>query len=265
MRNQFTVFALSLLIFAAVAFSALAQKDKENKGKGQQKEQTKDKGQQGRDKDNRGNKQDDVRGNDKADKDKGNRPDKPGRGNDGKDDRGNGNDNKDKDNRGRDGKDIKVVNFAWTPENFRDRDKIRRGQEKVTICHKPNRNGEPGVTITVSSSALNAHMNHGDVMGQCPDVTDDRFSDGYLDRRSDYYNVLVNGQEQVIYSRSILDYALERLTGARSQLVTMQNNNTSPAELERKRLLVVELEDNVSLLRTLLGVTANLVANKLMD
>jgi hypothetical protein len=47
------------------------------------------------------------------------------------------------------------------------------------------------------------------------------------------------------------------------QLTTLQNNNTPAAEVERKQATVVELEQNVSLLETLIGVTANIVANKL--
>lgn len=35
--------------------------------------------------------------------------------------------------------------------------------ERITICHK-------GRTITISSSALNAHLNHGDVEGACEDA-----------------------------------------------------------------------------------------------
>jgi hypothetical protein len=38
-----------------------------------------------------------------------------------------------------------------------------KGKEKVTICHK-------GHTLTVSKSALSAHLKHGDTLGPC-DVT----------------------------------------------------------------------------------------------
>jgi hypothetical protein len=38
---------------------------------------------------------------------------------------------------------------------------------KVTICHKPD--GKNPHTITVAQSALQAHLDHGDTLGACPD------------------------------------------------------------------------------------------------
>jgi hypothetical protein len=40
------------------------------------------------------------------------------------------------------------------------------GEEKVLICHKPDKNG--GHTLSVSSSAVPAHLAHGDKLGSCP-------------------------------------------------------------------------------------------------
>jgi hypothetical protein len=52
-------------------------------------------------------------------------------------------------------------------EDFEDGDgKLGDKPERVTICHK-------GRTITISSSALNAHLNHGDVEGACEDADSD--------------------------------------------------------------------------------------------
>ena len=68
----------------------------------------------------------------------------------------------------------------------------------------------------------------------------------------------------MIYSRSILDYALLRLADARLQLVTLENNKVAPVEIERKKLVVVELEQNATLLQTLIGIAANLVVDKLL-
>ena len=39
--------------------------------------------------------------------------------------------------------------------------------EKVLVCHKPN-NKKGGHTLSISSSAVPAHLSHGDTMGPCP-------------------------------------------------------------------------------------------------
>jgi hypothetical protein len=38
--------------------------------------------------------------------------------------------------------------------------------EKVLICHKPNKKG--GHTLSISASAVSAHLGHGDKLGACP-------------------------------------------------------------------------------------------------
>ena len=264
MKNYLTSIVIIVLVISLIAFSAFNPQQEQGKGN-QKKEQQQNKGNKGQDKGNQG------QGN--KDQDKGNQgknDDKPGlsknTGNnkndkvDNRDDRGQGNnENKNKD----------VVfnrNFKWDRETFKDRDKIKK-QDKVTICHKFNRANEQPVTIRISSSAVDAHMNHGDVMGDCPDVVNDRngFSEGFWKIRNRYYNSLYENQDQVYYSRSILDYALERLGFARQQLVVDRNSGLPVAVLERRQATVVELEQNVSLLETLLGVAATLVANKLAD
>jgi arginine repressor len=106
-------------------------------------------------------------------------------------------------------------------------------------------------------------MGHGDVMGDCPAIQGGRFSDIFQRNRTDYYNTLYYSQDQVSYSRSILDYALSRLTNSRQQLVYMQNNNYPVADIQRREATVVDLEQNVSVLETVLGVAATLIANKL--
>ncbi len=262
MKQHFSILTIAVLIFGAVIISSF-QNGKENKGKGN-KEQA-DKQNKGKDKGNNDGDKDNGRGNDKNDsKDKSNN----GKGNDNgnyKDkDNGRGNDDKDKDN-GNNGKYKMKDGFKWDDETFRDRGKFVKNNEKVTICHKAGNKNEPSVTIRVSENALQAHMNHGDVMGECTEVNNGTFSDIFIKRRTDYYNTLQDSYEQVNYSRSILDYALERLTGARTQLVSLERNNASASDIERKRLLVVDLEDNVSLLQRLVGITANLVADRLMN
>lgn len=42
---------------------------------------------------------------------------------------------------------------------------------KVTICHRTGSKKKPGNTITVSSSAVAAHLRHGDRLGPCTATT----------------------------------------------------------------------------------------------
>ncbi len=254
MKQQISYLAFALVIFAAVAITSFAQGKKEGKGNGKEQHGNNGKG------------NDNKPGNSGKDHGKGNDHKNNGNNN------GNGNDKDHGNGRGNnkhEDEDISPGNsrnkmkdgYRWDNETFADRKKIRNNMNKVTLCHKFKNGNETGVTISVAEPALKAHLNHGDVMGECPAVTGN-YSDVFIRRRTDYYNVLESGQEQVLYSRSILDYALERLTGARSQLLTLQNTNAPPADIEQKRVLIIDLEQNVSLLQTLLGVTANLLANK---
>ncbi len=228
--KKLTIFGFSFLLVAAVAFTAFDQKEKnKNPGKEQQQDQGK-----GKEKD--------------KDKDK----DNQGK-NDEKEDNGKNDANTKKGNQG------KI--YDWNRENFKDRQKVMN-QEKVTLCHKFNSGNQP-VTIRVSSNAIQAHMSHGDIMGACPAGSDKRYSDDYLLRRNDYYTYLQESQEQVYYSQSILDYAWARLNDARLQLTVYQNSNMPRAEIDRRQVIIVELEQNVGVLETLINAAANLLINKL--
>jgi len=151
--------------------------------------------------------------------------------------------------------------YGWTRENFKDRSQVRN-KGKVTICHKFRSNDEP-VNITVSENALKAHLGHGDVTGACPAVNNAVFSDIFRKRRTSYYNDVYYGQDQYNYSSSILDYALMRLTNSRSELNLMRINNAPLADIERRQASVVQLEENVSVLETLLGAAGQLLADRL--
>jgi len=152
--------------------------------------------------------------------------------------------------------------YNWNQETFKERNKIKN-KDKITLCHRFKGDGELGVILKVSSHALQGHLNHGDVRGECPASTTTRYSDGFLGKRTDYYNKVQNTQEQVVYSKSVLAYALERLSNSRQQLAVMQRNNTPLQAIEQKKATVVELEQNVSLLETLIDVAVNGLANKL--
>jgi len=43
--------------------------------------------------------------------------------------------------------------------------------QQVTICHRPPENPQNAQTITVSQSAVPAHLAHGDTLGPCPPPT----------------------------------------------------------------------------------------------
>ena len=258
MKKQLTVLSISILLITGTAFKALAQKkEKKNNNKEHQHDHgNPGKGNKAKSKDNGGhsNKIEHKESNGKNDtktfKVRNNK-----NGNKGK---------KDEINITRNIVTQSKNGYSWNNGNFKNRKEIKN-KEKVTICHKFNNGDEPAVTIRVSSNALKAHMAHGDVVGGCPAVTTGRFSDIFLKKRNTYYSELQDNQEQVLYSRSILDYALIKLTNSRLQLVTLQSNNVPQVEIDRKQATVVELEQNVSLLQTLIGVAVNLAVNKIQQ
>ena len=252
MKKSITLLGFSVLIVTAMAITpANAQQDKNSNKKEQaQKQQKKQDKPDKADKVNQGKKEEqDDQGKSDHKNNQGKKDEKDNNGN---------NDNKSV------GNNDKNDGFKWDRSNFKNREKIKnKAKEKVTLCHKFNSNDEPAVTIKVSSHALKAHLNHGDIQGDCPTVANKSFSDNFLRKRTDYFNTIQTNHEQVSYSRSVLDYAVARLTSSRQQLATMQRNNMPVADIERKQAKVVELEQNVSLLETLISAAANLVVNKL--
>ena len=255
MKKQLKRLGFSLLILSAIAYTAFTPQEKE---KSNQKKQEQDRGRK-EERNNQG--KNDIKNN-KENKDR------QDNNNNGHNDDYDQNNKEERDNKGKNednrnyGNNDRDNSYKWDRETFKDRNKIRN-KDKVTICHKFNRNNEQAVTISVSSNALKAHMNHGDVMGNCPAVTDNRNSDIFRRKRNDYYDNLQQSQEQVVYSQSILDYALSRLANSRTQLATYQNNNMPLVDIQRKQATVLELEQNVSLLETLIGAAVNVLVNKL--
>ena len=259
MKKYITQLGIALLLITAITITAAQPgkngKKEQQKGQSDNKGNKRDKGQNKNDNNGRSDDDNNGRSDDKAFQ-----KDNRGKGNNngtGNNDRGNSGKN---DIKGRGNHDMSD-GWKWDDVSFRDRKKFRK-QDKITICHKFKSN-EPAVAIRVSANAVKAHMGHGDVMGECPPVAKHTFSEKYLRNRTDYYNRVQNHYEQVSYSQSILDYALSRLTGSRQQLLLLQSSNAPVADIQQKQATVVELEQNVSLLQTLLGVAANLVVNKL--
>lgn len=276
MKKRITIFSLAFLLVTAIGVSAFQQ----DKGKGNQKEQKQDKGKdqnkgnQGKDnakndnpgKSDQGNKGNDYRAN-KDNQGRGN-SDNAGKGND---NRGNGNNDNDNGPGNSDRAKIKMSKndkgrpiYVFDQETFRNRDEYFGKNKKVTICHKFN-GDEPPVNINVSVNAQEAHLNHGDILGECPAINNGVFSDIFLDRRNEYYNILQRNYEQQVYSRSILDYALDRLGIYRTELATLQSSGAPASVVQSRQVAIVDLEQNVSLLERVLGVAATLAVNELVD
>jgi hypothetical protein len=265
MKKQLAICCISICMITGATFTTYAQKDKKNDHKEQKGKENKQHN-PGEKNDAKGPKSK-VVGNNGKNGNAGNGQDNKNW-NKGKDK--NNNDNQATHNANKNKHELAGSNnnkhntnnvYYWTNETFKDRNKVKN-QGKVSICHK-FRSGEPAVNIRVSTNAVQAHLNHGDVTGDCPAVSNTSFSNLLLKRRTDYYNTVQNTQEQVSYSRSILDYALMRLTDSRVQLATYKANNLPQVEIERKQAAVVTLEENVTLLEVLVGAAANILIDKL--
>ncbi len=261
MKRKMTIYSSLFLLAVACVLSASTFQEKGNKnGKGQKGKNDKDQSKHG----NPG--KDKAQGNDHAAKNAENARGKNSQGKPDKEDKVKMNGKPSQEVRKNDRRyasEYGMLGYNWSRENFKDRKSFRK-QDKVTICHKFVNGSESPVSIRVSANAAKAHLNHGDVMGDCPALNDSRYSDRYWRNRSDYYNNVQYNQEQVLYSSSILDYALQRLAGSRSQLAIMQSNNTPLADIQRKQQVVNGLEENVSVLEQLIGLATNVVVNKLM-
>lgn len=118
-----------------------------------------------------------------------------------------------------------------------------RGNKKVSICHKPNGNDFP-VMINVSENAVNAHLNHGDYLGDCKDYDRSRYSDDYWNSRDIYYNQYAQTTETLSFGEQLLAVAIDRLTNARTQMVPMRST-LQEDELRRKEAAIINLQNDV--------------------
>ncbi|QBA63563.1 gliding motility-associated C-terminal domain-containing protein [Muriicola soli] len=94
--------------------------------------------------------------------------------------------------------------------NYNSKESRYKGKDKVTLCHKedksPNNPRNGYHEITVAPSAVQAHLDHGDTLGPCPEIPDacgldpvDTDGDGisdYLDIDSDNDGILDNVEAQ---------------------------------------------------------------------
>lgn len=145
------------------------------------------------------------------------------------------------------------VELDWGLNDFSNR-KRPGNQKKVTICHNPGGQGSNPVTINVSENAVQAHLNHGDQLGNCTVNYSDRWSSNYINSRENVYNTYEQTWETMSYSEALLRLAAEKLLGVKTDLNRTRSTLTSQ-EIQRREALIYELQNNVNLLDNQLGVT----------
>ena len=141
----------------------------------------------------------------------------------------------------------------WNLDRFADR-KSPKNQKKVTICHNPTSDGSRGVNINISENALQAHLNHGDKIGDCKIDYSDRWSSNYVRSRENVYNTYEQSWETMSYSEALLKLAAQKLLGYRTNL-DRERSTLSVNEIQRREALVLDLQNNVNSLDNQLGVS----------
>lgn len=251
---QMSFMPLILMIALAIAVPQQDKKDSKNK----------EKRERGKDDDQKNNNSQKGNNQDKSDQGNGKNNQKS----DNKNNQNNGSKN-DNSNKGSAKKDWEIIrgkgnssvlngkrdiDINWDLSNFANR-KHPKNQNKISICHKPDASGSGNpVNISISENALNAHLNHGDQIGNCTVNYSDRWSDNYIKSRESVYTVYEQTYETMSYSEALLKYAAEKLLGVRTNLNTSRVNLSSQ-EVERRELLILDLQNNVSSLEDQLQVS----------
>lgn len=145
------------------------------------------------------------------------------------------------------------MDIDWNFGNFAER-KHPRNQKKVSVCHNPSNDRSNGVTINISENALQAHINHGDVIGNCDINYSDRWSSNYVKSRENVYNTYEQAWETMSYSEVLLKVAMEKLLGIQTNLNSTRSTLTSN-DIERREAMIYELQNNVNSLENQLGST----------
>ncbi|MBC8053040.1 MAG: hypothetical protein H7Y13_08240 [Sphingobacteriaceae bacterium] len=276
-RNSIVAIAiLPIVLFTVVAFTNLppqkGKEDKGNKSQGQPADNEKGNGvREDKSHKNQGNEKKDNGNNDHGNKsDKYNNHDKSNKDNYGNSSKMKGNNNSDhgkmdhsKMNHGN-GNSHKMngkrdIDIDWNLNNFANR-KHPKDQKKVTICHNPSGDGNNGVTINVSENALKAHLNHGDNQGTCNINYSDRWSDNYVKSRENVYNTYEQTWERMSYSEALLRLAAQKILGLQTNLTTNRATLT-PAEIQRREALILDLQNNSVALNSQVGVTRQRLDN----
>lgn len=262
-NNILRISILPLIVLTILALTD-PQKDKNGQGKSEGKENDDiGKGRvknQGNNNQGQDNKQDKDNRNDKSDKDEQSNSNY-------EDNKGNSGKNKEKSegnhleiNRGKGNSKLmngkRDIDIDWGINNWADR-KHPKNQKKVSICHNPSGNDSGNsVTINVSENAVQAHLNHGDIIGNCSNNYSDRWSREYIKSRETVYNTYEQTYETMSYSESLLKYAMEKLLGIRTNLNTSRVN-LSAQEVQRREGLILDLQNNVTDLENQLDLTRN--------
>jgi hypothetical protein len=158
--------------------------------------------------------------------------------------------------------DSKIMNgnrnatIDWGFDNWKDR-KHPKKQKKVSICHNPSGDDSGrSVNINISENAVQAHLNHGDRIGNCPTNYSDLWTPNYIQSRELVYNQYEQTYETMSYSEALLKYAMEKLLGVRTNLNTTRVN-LSTQEVQRREGLILDLQNNVTDLENQLDLTRN--------
>jgi len=148
------------------------------------------------------------------------------------------------------------IDIDWGINNWAER-KYPKNQKKVSICHNPSGNDSGNsVTINISENAVQAHLNHGDTMGDCSNNYSDRWSREYIQSREIVYNNYEQTYETMSYSEALLKYAMEKLLGVKTNLNSTRVN-LNAQEVERREGLILDLQNNVTDLENQLNLTRN--------
>lgn len=142
--------------------------------------------------------------------------------------------------------------ILWGFDNYKNR-KRPKEHKKVTVCHNTGDRNYP-VTITVSENALQAHLNHGDQIGNCRANSSNRWPDYFIKTRENVYNRYEDTWEMMSYSESLLRYAADKLLGTKSAF-QVQRPTLSTQEIQRREALIFELQNNVNSLENQLSVS----------
>ena len=247
---------LPLILFVVIAFTN-AQPDKRNNQKDKENKSQEQPTSKGNNKDSKGDKNNAAKGNnnrDNKDNNNGNSDagDKNGgKGNDGQNQNANKGKNSNGNSKMMNGK--RDMDIDWGLDNFANR-KHPKNQKKVTVCHNPSNDNSNGVSISISENALQAHMNHGDKVGDCTIDYSDRWSSNYVRSRENVYNTYEQAWESMSYSEALLKLGIEKLLGVRTNLDQNRTSMTS-SEIQRRELLINDLQNNVNSLENQLGST----------